>query len=396
MIQITDKSNCCGCSACSSVCPQKCISMKKDSEGFLYPSINKTECINCGMCDRICPILNPKRPDDKPEAYAVQLKDIDSLYHSASGGMFTAISNVVSEKNGYVFGAVYDEKFMVKHFGTDDPKQFYRFRSSKYVQSDPGQCYSQVKSLLDKGEYVCYSGTPCQIAGLRSFLKKEYDNLFTVDLVCKGVASPEVLKQYTEMMTKKYGKIVGMNFKRKTYGYHSSTMSIDFAGRKSYSRGGITDYMMRSFRANICMRPSCYQCSFKGESRVSDMTLFDCWHYEQLSGKKDNDKGYTAVMVHTEKGKKMLELCRSFASVEEIDLEKSVKYDGIMINNCTDQHPKREEYMYLLHEKGLESAVKFCIPVGLKEKAMDGSKRVLYKLGVLNFVKRKKGRREIK
>lgn len=396
MIQIIDKSDCCGCSACSSICPKKCINMKEDEEGFLYPEIDKSKCVDCGICEKICPIHNPLRGKGVPDIYAVQNNDSETLYQSASGGMFTAIALKIEEKKGYVFGAVYDENFLVKHFGTDDRKQFYRFRSSKYVQSNPGNCFIEVKELLDKGVYVCYSGTPCQIAGIKSYLKKDYENLFTVDVVCKGVASPEVLKQYTDMMSRKYGKIVGMNFKRKTYGYHSSTMSVDFAGGRTYSRGGITDYMMRSFRANICMRPSCYKCSFKGESRVSDMTLFDCWHYEQLTGKKDNDKGYTAVMVHTEKGKRMLELCRDVVSVDEIEFEKSVEFDGIMISNCTDYNPKREKYLELLRENGLESAVKECIPISLKEKVIDNSKKILYKFGILNFVKKKKGRREIK
>ena len=395
MIEITNKSKCCGCSACASVCPKKCITMKADEEGFLYPTVEKTSCINCGMCDKICPVLNPIQSDDTPLAYAVQIKDSDVLYQSASGGMFSAIAIKTAEKNGYVFGAAYDDSFEVRHFGTNHIKQLLPFRSSKYVQSNPGQCYKEVKELLENGYKVCYSGTPCQIAGLKKYLKKDYDDLFTVDIVCKGVASPEVLKQYVQIMSRKYGKIVGMNFKRKTFGYHSSTMSIDFVGGKTYSKGGITDYMMRSFRAGICLRPSCYECSFKGESRVSDLTIFDCWHYEQLTGKKDDDMGHTAVLVHSEKGKRMLESCKDILLIDSIDLKKSVSLDGIMINNCTECHPNRDRFMTLLSEKGLETAVSECIPVRLSEKMMDRSKKILYKMGILNFVKIIKGRRKI-
>lgn len=388
MIQISNKRKCCGCTACANICPKKCIEMQSDEEGFLYPIIDTAVCVNCGLCESVCPMNNYHTNDTEIKAVAVQHKDSKTLYQSASGGAFSAIASAVIEKGGVVFGAAYDENFAVHHCKTDTVDDLSKYRSSKYVQSNQGFCYTEVKKSLQEGRVVCYSGTPCQIAGLRSFLKKNYDNLILIDLVCKGVGSPSVLKQYLKGLEKKHGsKVQGLNFKRKTYGYHSSTMSVDFEDGSSSSCGGITDLMMRSFRANICLRPSCAECPFKGIQRVSDLTLFDCWHYAELTGKVDDDKGHTSILIHSKKGENLIYESKKWLSIDPIDSDEAVELDGIMVNNREEEHPKRKEFFEALNQDGLNAAIKRTIPISIVDRCKDYSKKILYKTGMLKAVK---------
>lgn len=195
MITIKDKSQCCGCWACENICPKNCISMKEDNEGFRYPEVNTKICIECGLCEKICPIQNtPHNNNEITDSYVIQHKNNEIRRDSTSGGFFSAICDYVIAQNGYVFGAVYNEKMEVVHYGTNQKEEIKRFRGSKYVQSQIGNTYQETKSLLLKGYLVCFSGTPCQIAGLKNFLRKEYTNLITVDLVCRGNPSPLLLK----------------------------------------------------------------------------------------------------------------------------------------------------------------------------------------------------------
>lgn len=392
MISIRDKKNCCGCTACYSICPVEAIRMEKDEEGFLYPIVSNEQCIRCGKCTTVCPIN--KKDEVSSEvvmAIAVQHHDTTILYHSAAGGAFSAIGEMIINKNGIVYGAGYDEQMVVTHSKAETVDELVKFRSSKYVQSDQNTIFKSIKDDLRQGRVVCYSGTPCQVAGLRSFLGKDYTNLFTVDLVCKGVGSPEILKQYVKLLEAKYdSKIIGINFKRKTYGYHSSTMSIDFANGREYSRGGITDLMMRPFRANICLRPSCGECHFKGINRQSDLTIFDCWHYTDLTKKKDDDRGHTAVIVHSQKGLEILKGCTETLDIDPINIDDVIKLDGIMVCEITGVHPNRETFMHVLRESGLEEAIAHTIPISFKDKLIDSSKGILYKLGLLSLVKKLK------
>lgn len=389
MIEIIHKEQCCGCTACYSICPTHCIEMLMDEEGFLYPVIDASKCINCKACERVCPIINKKEYIDPLKAFAVQNKNPDVLFNSASGGAYYALAEDAVMNGGVVYGAAYDDKCVVRHLSASSIDEISIFSSSKYVQSSQGDIFSEIKKRLQNGTQVCYSGTPCQVAGLKAFLGKSYDKLFTVDLVCKGVSSPLVFKNYISLMEAKYNnKIIGLNFKRKTYGYHSSTMSLDFENGYSYSAGGITDLMMRSFRANICLRPSCSKCAFKGQGRASDLTLFDCWHYHELTGKSDDDKGHTAVLVHTQKGLEILARCADKLDIDEIDVEKVIALDGTMVNNFVDFHPQRDEFMKCVRTSGLNCAIKTFIPISITDHIKESSKGILYKMHLLNLVKK--------
>ena len=389
MIKVEKKDQCCGCSACESICSFKAIRMEKDSEGFFYPIVDIDRCVNCGLCEKVCPIINKKDYSTINEVYAIQLKDKKELFDCASGGAFTGFAQDIIESGGYVFGATYDEDMNVVHIKSNNIKDIYRFKSSKYVQSNPLSCYIDCKTLLDEGKVVLYSGTPCQIYGLKSYLRKEYDNLFTIDLVCKGVSSPVVFEKYLEeIKNHSNDDISWINFKRKTYGYHSSTMAIDFKKKNTYIKGGITDPMMRSFRKNICLRMSCYKCNFKGLKRASDITIFDCWHFGTLTQVKDNDLGYSNVIIHSEKGKKIFNESNKFYKYRINDLNKVINLDGIMINKSITMHHNRPFFIEDVKEYGLKKSIKKYIPITAKDRFKDRIKFILYKTKLLKIAKK--------
>ena len=325
MIEITDKTKCCGCGGCMNICPKHCISMKADEEGFLYPAIDKTVCVNCGLCERVCPILN-YQPESYCEqsAYLVQNKDEGVRRESTSGGAFTAIARYVLEKDGVVFGAAFDEKFYVHHTYTTDAKELWRFRNSKYVQSDTENTFSIAEQFLKEGRLVCYSGTPCQIEGLKRYLREEYDNLLMVDVVCRAVPSPLVWQKYLEYHKVSENRPDRILFRDKFYGYKYSTMSLIYHGKNRYHAGAQLDPYLRAFFSEICDRPSCHSCPFKKRFRVSDLTLWDCFSVFRFDKKMDDDKGVTRVLCHTEKGKQIIHAIRQVAKIREIAPEKAI------------------------------------------------------------------------
>lgn len=206
MIEIKRKEECCGCNACANICPHKCIKMREDEEGFLYPYVDKTVCVDCKLCEKVCPVINVA--EDLPfeqKAFLVQNKNSDVRRESTSGGAFTPIAEYVISKNGIVYGAAYDNDFNVEHIGTNNIEEISKFRNSKYVQSNTKYTFKEVKKHIENGRLVCYSGTPCQIEGLKTFLGKDYPNLITVDVVCHAVSSPLIWRKYVQMQKRKYG-----------------------------------------------------------------------------------------------------------------------------------------------------------------------------------------------
>ena len=394
MIKVEDKTKCCGCTACANICPKYCITMQADKEGFLYPTVDIEKCVDCGLCEKVCPILHTtKKNITKPKTYAIQLKNSKQLKESASGGAYSALSKVILKQDGIVWGAAYDESFNVIHTYADSDEKCKKFQGSKYVQSNLGISFTQVKQMLDSGILTCYSGTPCQIAGLKNFLKKDYDNLVTVDLVCAGVPSPKLWRSYLDMQEEQFdSKIKYANFRYKTYGYQCSTMRLEFESGKVYSQSGRIDPMMNFFVSGIDKRPVCYECLFKGENRNSDLTLFDGWHAEQLTGIKDNDQGFTLLMVHTFKGEEMLGEMLNYIDCYPVDTEKAILYDGVMVNNQPRKHEKRNMFYEVLNEGGIEACMKKFLHLTFKDYFLEIVKPVLYRSGLIHIVKRVKNR----
>lgn len=311
MIEIKEKSQCCGCTACSSICPKKAIVIKQDEEGFMYPIIDKRKCVNCGLCDKVCPIKNGKENKNSQHAYIFQNADDKIRRESTSGGAFTAIAEYVIDNNGIVYGAVFDEKYKVIHKGIDNKEELYKFRNSKYVQSEMENCYSEIKEYLNKGKLVCFSGTSCQVEGLKNYLGKHYENLILVDVVCRAVPSPLIWKKYLNMRQKQYKDISKIMFRDKYYGYKYSNLSIyskNSDKKQEYHKGVDSDPYLRAFFTNICDRPSCYDCKFKKLHRESDITIWDCFNVEKFDKNFDDDKGTSRVLTHTENGKNIIDI----------------------------------------------------------------------------------------
>ena len=334
MINITEKKDCCGCTACVSACPKKCIKMVSDKEGFLYPEVNRDECVNCGLCNSVCPIQNPVPEKEMiQKAYILQHKDDAVRKDSTAGGAFTAIATVIINKGGVVFGAAYDENFHVHHEYVETVSELRKFRNSKYVQSDLCNCFQQTKKFLEDDRWVCFSGTPCQIEGLQSFLRKPYEKLVLVDVVCHGIPSPLVWDKYLEYQGLKEDKPENIRFRDKYYGYKYSTMSIIRGGKNVYHAGSQLDPMLRAFFSDICDRPACYECKFKKRYRVSDITIWDCYSVYKFDKKMDDDKGTTKVLCHSEKGNRVIQELSSIAICKEVFAENLVKGSKEMVSS---------------------------------------------------------------
>ncbi len=397
MINITDKTLCCGCTACMNICPKHCIEMLPDEEGFLYPKVRESECIGCNACDKVCPVLNHRTIEGKsPDSYALRSKDKDNLMKSTSGGFTLPLAEYVFSKGGKIWGAVFDKKFRVHHvcFGADG-EDFRRTRGSKYVQSDLGNCFSEIKKDLKGGKIVCFIGTTCQVYGLHHFLGKEYDNLITVDLVCHGTPSPKLWQKYLDHQKNKYkSEIRRINFRNKTYGYHCGTMLIEFENGKKYTGSARVDYMLKSFFREISSRPSCYECHFKDLNRVSDFTIFDCWHITDLvPGVKDDDKGYTNLFVHSEKGRKVLDEISGRYDIYPTDTEKAIDLDGIMVRGRAKKHPRRDEFFSDIDDHDLTAHIQKYLPISKMDHIVEAGKTIINKMGIMVFFWKLKNRK---
>ena len=384
MVTITDKSQCCGCWACENICPKHCIRMEEDSEGFRYPVVDTDKCIDCGLCEKVCPIKQSRQDDTAPESFVVQNKNVQILRTSTSGGFYSAIANYVIERKGVVFGASFDGDMTLRHTYSETLEGCSQFRGSKYVQSLIGDCYTQAKKFLDAGRLVVFSGTPCQIAGLYGFLRnRKYENLITVDLVCRGTPSPRLLAKYLAYHSSVAGsKVIDYRSRDKHYGYDYSTATITFADKaKQYHKGMEADMMLRLYFKNICSRPSCYACHFKTLHRLSDITIFDCWDAPSVSSKFSR-KGATNVFIHTEKGKNIFEQLKDYFIWSPSDITPVIKRDGIMIKNCVPMNPKRDEFFRDLNDWPMMEIEKKYLPTPMYKRILVSFKPFLYKVGV--------------
>lgn len=299
MIRITDKSKCCGCEACRSVCPRQCIVMKSDDEGFLYPEVAAAECVDCGLCLTVCPMLHPDS-SRRPETVLAARNPDDAIRQtSSSGGIFTRLSEQVIDRGGVVFGARFDETWRVVHSYALSREELVGFRGSKYVQSQIGDSYRQAERFLKEGRLVLFSGTPCQIAGLKRFLRREYENLLTVDMICHGVPSPEVWQRYLkETAAGAPGEITEITFRNKQKGWHAFRLSIRAGERELIPADAGQPIFTKLYFYELITRPSCHHCPFRDGRSGSDLTLGDFWGIERIDPAFDDNRGCSAVLVY--------------------------------------------------------------------------------------------------
>ena len=342
MIKITDKSLCCGCTACMSACPAQCIVMRRDREGFDYPFVNSPDlCIGCGKCEKVCPVLNPLEPSMPSEALAVRSGQY--LDGSSSGGVFPALAEQIISEGGVIFGAVVNDDMTVGHAEAYDMAGVEKMRGSKYVQSDLYAAFEDVRYWLSEGRTVLFSGTPCQVAGLHKYLGESNDKLVTVDLLCHGVPSPGLWEKYVKALEKKHGsRMEYVRFKDKTdsWRHYAFTTSL---GSCPY----IKDPYMALFVQDMSLRPSCYNCAVRGGRSGSDLTLSDLWSVQRCAPEMSDDKGVSGVYVNSEKGRALME---SLAGVEahQVDMELS-RIDNGGFHDPVAIPEKREEFFQGLH-----------------------------------------------
>lgn len=387
MIKADDKTKCSGCMACYNICPQKCISMIEDEEGFLYPKVDVDACVNCGLCDRTCP-LNEKnnKKYGVVQSEIVQNKDLEVLRQSTSGGAFTPIAQYILQRNGVVFGVEMDEDSnFVKHIKVEKEESLIRFRNSKYVQSYVGNSFDDAKQELQKGRLVCFSGTPCQIQGLKNYLHKEYENLITVDVVCRGVPSPGVWKKYTDYLKRK-GKLSSVRFRDKSLGYQYSTMEVVYKDGKIERNGIESDQWLRMFFSGMILRPSCPVCNFRSVERCSDFTIWDCFNVSDLTKDLDETKGATRMLIHTKRGQEIFNEIRDRFYVVDAD----VNTVAVGITEKPDFNKRKSEFIQDYNKLSMEELLNKWFPMTFKVKVKKLTRRILNGMGLDMFVKKLK------
>ena len=339
MVEIIEKGQCTGCAACFSACAHNAIFMCFDEEGFEYPFINQDVCVGCGVCQSVCPVIQyDKRQalrdanNDAQIGYAARGKNYNQRLISSSGSIFPPIAEWILENNGIVVGAAYDELFNVVHQITESMNDLRTIQGSKYLQCKADNTtFKRIKDELRAGRLVLYSGMACQVEGLQSFLRREYDNLYTIDFICMGIPSPIVWQKYLNAYFDEE-KIQYINFKEKSIGWNSFCFYVKTDKREFKERGMENLYLQSMFRS-WNMRASCFQCPFKKEKRISDFTLADCWGANKLVPTIDDNKGLSSVIVHSTKGHYLWQLLSDKIESIEISIDDIAAGNPNLIQN---------------------------------------------------------------
>ena len=355
MIKILDKHNCCGCLACLNACPKKCISPKTDAEGFSYPIADESICINCGICEKACPFLNPHKNSDSPECFAMQSKNCEILKKCSSGGVFPELAKETLNRGGIVFGAAFTKDFKgVKHIAITSEDELPKIMGSKYLQSDMGDIYAQVKESVKSGRETLFSGTPCQVAGMKNFLGNfsSRPNYLAVEIICHGVPTPKYWEKYiNEYVLKKAeeidktAKLTEVNLRDKSDGWQNYKFKFSFTSEsKSFKveENRKKSFFMLPFLANLTIRPSCQNCKCKYDNSAADITIGDFWGYAGAFPKETIPNGISCVLATTEKGKEKIGDISARFSTEPVALKTLKDKNSALINSVKIPCGKRE------------------------------------------------------
>lgn len=347
MIRITDKELCCGCTACVSACPARCIVMRRDREGFDYPVANPDMCLKCGLCEKICPMQNPAQEVEPKAAYAARCES--KAISSSSGGVFPLLAREVIENKGVVCGAAFDSSCIVEHREAETIEELSAFNGAKYVQSELYSIFEDVKCRLKEGIKVLFSGTPCQIAGLKAYLRNDYANLYTVDIACHGVPSPGLWEKYkTALETLHSSRLKNVEFRDQSNGWRHYNIRYDFVD-KTVKVPRLKDPYLTLFLQDMSLRPSCYDCRMRSGCSGSDITLGDLWSVAQTAPKMNDDKGVSGVLINTEKGLELWENIAENLTVMRLTPADVAKDNGGFAQKPTPKPEKREEFFKGVH-----------------------------------------------
>ena len=370
MIDKVSVQECAICGACINACPVDAISLDKVHLDFRYPQIKEDICIHCNQCEKTCPILGNKgKPDEGyPVAFAAKSANDSMRIRSSSGGAFYELARQMLRDGGYVCGAVFDDEFHVKHILSTAKEDILHMMGSKYVQSDVGYCYREIKDVLEKGCKVLFSGCPCQVAGLRTFLGKEYPNLLLVELICHGIPSDQMLQTYIGMQERKYGaRLTRMEFRNKKKGWHNSSVRMEFGHHRTYSKPITADAYMNGFLGSVTLKPTCYQCHFRNFTAGSDIILGDFWGAE-VELPEDDNKGISAILVNSGKGMDIIDRCN--LALTPANVETVIKYNKNLLCSAAVS-PQRSSFYAHADTNGLEEAIR----IYLEESAIQKLKR---------------------
>lgn len=358
MIQISDKTKCCGCNACGDICAHQAITFQVDIEGFWYPVVDDSKCVGCGLCEQVCPMLNQITSsvyDKEPQVIAAYTKDEAIRLDSTSGGLHSMMAKEWYAEGGYVGGAVFQQDHTVKHFISNNEEDLERIRSSKYLQSDMLGLYREVRNLLKSGNKVFFCATPCQIQALHNFLHKDYPNLLTADFVCMGVNSPKVFLAYMDMLERKYhSKAIRIKFKHKKWGWHNFSIRVDFANGMTYCKDRRHDIYSIGYLDHLFVRPSCYACPFRKFPHHSDITLADFWGIEHLDPSMDQDKGTSLLFVNTYKGKQIFDKIKDTIVWKHFTIDDVKRVYSDMFKHSPMKHHSRDAFFKELEHHPFE------------------------------------------
>lgn len=372
---ITKYNKCAICGACVNVCPVDAVCVQNNSN-FYSVSVDSSKCINCGKCISVCPVNNLVKVQHLHSGYVGYVNDNKVLYTSSSGGIFYAIAQLVLEKRGVVYGAAFSEDSHTVEFKSTDEVPLSYLQKSKYVESNIGIVFRRIQRELDKGRQVLFCGTPCQAAGLKNFLKREYDNLVICDFSCGGLPSHKMYDEYLTSLEKKYkSKVKIVDFRPKNFGWENHSIFIQFMNGKIYTRLATLDPYYKAFFNSLDKREYCYQCDFS-DNHSSDLILADCWLFKKISKMNNNHRGLSLVLTNSVKGEKIMEDISKQIIVEKIPLEKA-SYNiktGHLSPNIIQRH---NQFLKIVETDGFLVAVKKVLPSSILKEWKQWLKQIL-------------------
>lgn len=354
--------DCVGCGACANACPENCLNMIADKNGFLHPEIKTDACISCGACEKACPVINKnQKAEESIPVYAVYSKNDNVRISSSSGGLFYTIAKHIIENGGIVYGAAFDENLYLSHKGVESVEDLHILQGSKYLQCDTKLCFREIKTHLNNKRPVLFCGTTCQTEGLLHYLKKPYENLFILDFICHGVPSPKAWQEYIKYQEKAFSsEVSSAYFRDKAEGWSLFSSKLKFKNQKEYSNIHYNDSYMKAFLQNVSLRKSCYNCKFKTVNRSSDITMGDLWGIKNILPDITDDKGVSVVFIQSEKGKSLFEQISQSLWIQEISLDSALASNSAMTKSVYE-HNFRDYFFKNLGKQNFERLVKDCL-----------------------------------